>query len=85
MMWRGVRNWPFVPDCGKFAEEVLIHVALEIVAFVGGQIQFVNALDHGAERGAVINLERGPAEQEFAGFGEARAVRASFRWRREWR
>ena len=71
MMWRGVRNWPLVPDSGELAQEVLVHVALEVVAVVGGQVHVVDALDDGAERGAVVNLERGAAEEELAGVGEA--------------
>ena len=36
-----------------------------------GQVQLLNALNDGAERGAVVNLERGAAEQKFAGVGQA--------------
>ena len=78
MMWRGVRNWPLVPDTESLLKEILIHVAFEVVAVVGGQIQFVNALDDGAQRRAVINLERGAAEQELAGVGQARQFVQAF-------
>ena len=71
MMWRGVRNWPLVPDCDELAEQVLVHVALEVVAVVGGQIHFVDALHHGAQRRAVVDLERGAAEEELARLRQA--------------
>ena len=56
---------------GELAEEILIHVALEVVAVVRGQIHRVNALDDGAERGAVVDFQRGAAKEEPAGVGEA--------------
>ena len=56
---------------GKFGKEIFIHIALEIVAVVRGQVHFLNALNDGAERGAVVNFERGAAEQKFAGVGQA--------------
>jgi hypothetical protein len=57
---------------GELRKEILIHVPLEIVAVVGGQVQLVNALDDGAERGAVVDLEGSAAEEELAGVGQAR-------------
>jgi hypothetical protein len=56
---------------GELADEILIHVALEVVAVVGSEVQFVDALNDGAKRGAVVNLERGAAKQELAGVCEA--------------
>jgi hypothetical protein len=48
------------------------------VAFVRGQIHFMDALHDSTERGAVENLECGAAEQELAGAGEAREFVQAF-------
>ncbi len=82
MMWRGVRNWPLVPDCGELAEQVLIHVPLDVVAIAGGEVQLVDPLHDGPERGAVIDLERGAAEEQLPGGRSGWAARAVFRWHR---
>ena len=71
MIWRGVRNWPFVPEAASFERRYSYMFALEVVAVVGGQVQLMDPLDDGAERGAVVDLERRAAEEELAGVGEA--------------
>ena len=48
------------------------------MAVVRGQVEFLNALNDGAERGAVVNFERGAAEQKFAGVGQARQFMQTF-------
>lgn len=46
----------------ELAEEILLHISFEVVAIMGGKIEFVNTLNNGAERRTVINLERGTTE-----------------------
>jgi len=46
----------------ELAEQILIHVAFEIVTFVGREVHFCDALHDGAQRGAVVDLQRGVAE-----------------------
>jgi hypothetical protein len=63
---------------GESGKEIFIHIALEIVAVMRGQIHFLNALNDSAERGAVVNFERGAAEQKFAGVGQSRQFVQTF-------
>ena len=49
MMWRGVRNWPLVPDADELRQQILIHVAFEVVAVMRGKIELVDALNDGAQ------------------------------------
>ena len=55
----------------QLAQEILVHVALEVVAVVGRQVHVVDGLHDGTKRGAVVNLEGGAAEEELAGVGQA--------------
>ncbi len=51
----------------ELAEQVLVHVALRVLALVGGQVHLVDALNDGAQRRAVVHLQRGAVEQHLAG------------------
>ena len=53
----------------QLTQQILVHVALEVVAIVGGQVHAMDGLDDRAQRGAVVNLKRGAAEEELAGVG----------------
>ena len=55
----------------EFAQEILVHIPLEVMPFMDGKVQTMNALNDRPERRPVVNLERGTAEEEFAGIGEA--------------
>ncbi len=50
-------------------KEIFIHIALEILAVMRRQVEFLNALNDGAERRSVVNFEGGAAEQKFASVG----------------
>src|SRR5665811_1589187 len=70
-MWRGVRNWPLVPDCESLLSRLLIHVALEVAAILPGEVEGVDPGDDGLERRAVVDLQVGVAEELATGGGEA--------------
>ena len=56
----------------QLAQQILVHVALDVDAFVRGQIQIVDDLHHRAQRGPIVNLERGAIEQQLAGVRQPR-------------
>ncbi len=51
MMWRGVRNWPFVPAAGELAQHVLIHVALGVAVVHGNVVDQVHYFGQQRRRG----------------------------------
>lgn len=55
----------------QLAQKILVHVALEIVAVVGRQVHAMDSLYDGTQRGTVVDLEGGSAEEELAGIGQA--------------
>jgi hypothetical protein len=57
---------------GDLAEQVLVHVTLEVFSVVGGEIHHVDALNDGAEGGPVVNFQSGAVEEEFSRGGHSR-------------
>ena len=59
---------------GKLAEKVFVHVALDVYAFMGCKVHLVDALNSGAKRGPVVDLEGGTVKEELTCLREARQV-----------
>jgi hypothetical protein len=59
---------------GELAEQVFIHVALEVVALVGREVHVRDDLDDGAQRGTVVDLECRVSEQHLARLRQARQL-----------